>query len=156
VLLVGCNGEQGGGDKEAYTVAVNELKDPVAVMAAFEPYLEEKKDVGDYVPKRRPDEVKAAFYAANEIRHAANRVRQRAARSASPVVKELGPALAQIVKLCADPDDMKEVESCRSQVKTLGDVLKSHSDKSAAAGVPGFPVLSPDSVTGEGDRPERR
>jgi hypothetical protein len=94
---------------------------------------------------RRADEIRAAFYASDEVRHASNRARQF---GKSPVTKELVPLLEQIARTCADPDEMPAVVRCRTQVKTFDEALGQHAEKAKAAGATGrFPRVAPEHIT---------
>jgi hypothetical protein len=146
VLLAACSGEEGSGDpKKNYEDAIKEMTEAVAVMAAFEPYLTHSSKQEKYGPNRRADEIKQAFFASDEVRHASNRIRQQ---GHSPVVKELVPILEQIARACADPDELPAVDKCRAQVKLFDEALGKHAEKATAAGASGrFPRVAPDFLT---------
>lgn len=151
VFLLGCDGakpDEPMGGKVGYETAAADLKEAVATVAAFQPYLHQEEDKTAYAPTRRADEIKQAFYAATEIRHAANRARQKADRSTSSVTKELVPTFEKLNKACTNPEDMDDVAKCDAEVKALDAVLQDHASKSSAAGATGtFPRVVPEAIT---------
>jgi hypothetical protein len=153
VVLVGCSGGKNtnqGPDKAAYETAIGELKEPVGLIAAYVPYLRnpDNEEPPRFFPKRRPDVQNAAFYACNEIRHAANTGRQQAERSASVVSKELAAPMLEVAKGCADPKEPEQIDQCAKAVKALDQALEQTAGKSTAAGVSTpFPRVGPGSVT---------
>ena len=154
-LCTGCNGKDdkdgGAPTKADYEAASKALLEPVGLISAYVPYLEnpENKTKGHkYAPKRRYDEVKAAFHAANEIRHATNAASQKFKRAKNKVLNTLSPELTKVTKACATPDEMPEVERCEKQVAELNKLLTKLAEDAKKAGAGGtFPVIGPDSVT---------
>jgi hypothetical protein len=154
-LCTGCNGKDGnsGGapTKADYEQAIKALTEPVGLISAYVPYLEdpEKKDKGHkYAPRRRYDEVKAAFHAANEIRHATNAASQKFKRAKNKVLNTLSSELTKTTKACATPDEMPEVMRCKKQVDELNKVLEKLAGEAKTAGATGtFPIIGPASVT---------
>lgn len=151
-LVVGCKGGEekdaaAEAAKKAQEQAAAELKQPVALISAYLPYVRPSEDKDRYLPKRRPDEERATAFAANEIRHAANKARQ-ALRGDTPVVKDLTAALADITKACAEAADTDAFKACVASVEKFDGVLK----KSEGA-VPGstvkFPRVGPEAVNDE-------
>ncbi len=154
-LCAGCNGDgdkpNAGSSKEDYEQAITALVEPVGLISAYLPYLknpEDKEKGQKYAPKRRYDEVKGAFHAANEIRHTTNAASQKFRRSKSKVLKDLGPPLVKVTKACATPDEMPAVERCKKEVAVLAKVLEKLAEDAKAAGATKkFPLIGPDAVT---------
>jgi hypothetical protein len=148
-LASGCGGGEGAGPspKQSYEQAIAELTEPVGLVAAFRPHLDEAElGLGRYTPRRRADEVRVRFYAANEIRHAANVARQR--RPMSSVTQSLVPALEQISIVCADADEPSDLDKCRERVLELDKLLADHERKAVEAGAQGkLPRVAPAFVT---------
>ncbi|HZO16409.1 MAG TPA: hypothetical protein VFB62_24210 [Polyangiaceae bacterium] len=145
IWIIACNGNQDVDPKTSYENAIKELADPVGMMAAYEPYLTHSSKEAKYAPNRRADEIKQAFFACDEVRHAANRARQT---GKSSVTKELVPLLENIARACADPDELPAVDKCRAQVKAFDTALGQHAEKAAAAGASGkFPRVAPEYLT---------
>lgn len=149
-VLAACNGkeaEQSGPQKKDYETAIAELKEPVALISLYRPFLEEP-DPGKYPPKRRSNVDEAMFQAANEIRHAANRARQVGARTGSVVAKELSQPFLDVAKACAAPEEPAHVQRCEKAVQALDAELAKVAAKSMAAGVTTkFPRVAPEHVT---------
>ncbi len=151
----GCNGADtkadGAPTKEDYDKAITALIEPIGLISAYLPYLEnpEDKEKGQkYAPKRRYDEVKAAFHAANEIRHTTNGARQQFKRAKNKVLNTISPELTKVTKACASPDEMPAVERCEKQVLELNKMLEKLAGEAKAAGATGkFPTVGPDAVT---------
>jgi hypothetical protein len=152
-LVVACSGGKNattGPDKAAYDTAINELKEPVGLIAGYVPHLRnpDKEEPPRFLPKRRPDVLNSAFYAANEIRHAANTGRQQAERSASVISKELAGPLLEVAKGCADPKEPEQIDKCAATIKALDQALEQTAGKAKAAGASApFPRINPESVT---------
>jgi hypothetical protein len=151
-LLGGCGGKKTEGpvvDKAAAETAVTEMRDHVALIAVYLPYLRdpEKEKREAYSPPRRPDVLQAAFYACNEIRHTANIARQVAARSSSPIAKELADPMTEVAKICADPRDPEVIARCAASIKSLDAALEKAAGKASATGsTTKFPRVAPDFV----------
>jgi hypothetical protein len=134
--------------QQEYELVIKNITEPIATIAAFEPYLQRPEDKGEYVPERRADEVKSAFFAANEIRHACNRARQAWGRDKSPLAKEFSDTFIKVNKVCADPEEMADVKKCETELKSLDKFLEEHGSKASSAGASGkFPRVSQDSIT---------
>ncbi|MBW2523306.1 MAG: hypothetical protein JRI23_03985 [Deltaproteobacteria bacterium] len=149
-VLAACNGKEGGqttDQKKDYETAIAELKEPVATIAIYQPFLTEP-DPGKYPPKRRSNVDEAMFQAANEIRHAANRARQVGARTGSVVANELTQPFLDVAKACAAPEEPAHVARCKKAVEKLDGELAKMAAKSMAAGVTTkFPRVASEHVT---------
>lgn len=149
----GCSGGGGkadaGGGKEDYEQAIAGLIEPIGLISAYLPYLKQPDDKGEkYAPKRRYDQVKASFHAADEIRHTTNAASQKFKRSKSKVLIGLSPALIKVTKLCATPDEMPAVEKCEAEVMAFAKLLEGLAKEAKAAGVTKpFPLIGPAAVT---------
>jgi len=149
----GCNGNDGKanaeGGKADYEQAIAALTEPIGLISAYLPYLKQPDDKGEkYAPKRRYDQVKASFHAADEIRHATNATSQKFRRSKSKVLASLVPGLIKVTKLCASPDEMPAVEKCEAEVMAFAKLLEGLAKEAKAAGATkAFPMIGPDAVT---------
>lgn len=151
VAGAGCKGEDkeaaaAAAEKAAQEKAAADLKQPVAVIAAYLPYLKPAPSTDKYIPKRRPDEDRATTFVAEEIRHAANKARQTLSGD-SPVVKDLVAALTPITASCASVEDPEAAGKCEATVKALDEALKKA--EGASNGAVKFPRIAPESVTPE-------
>ena len=148
--LAACNGkdaDQAASQKKDFETAIAELKEPVAIISIYQPFLTEA-DPGEYAPKRRSNINEAMFQAANEIRHAANRARQVGSRTGSVVAKELTQPFLAVAKACAAPEEPAHVARCKKAVQTLDGQLAEVAAKSMALGVTTkFPRIAPEHVT---------
>lgn len=147
--FAGCNGDEGGeaSVKKQYEDAIKDLKEPVGLIAAYRPFLNEPVR-RKYDKKHRADVLEAMIQAADEVRHAANQGRQAGVRSGSSVSKELAPAMLEVSKICAALEEKTEVDKCAAEVDKLDKALGLAADKAKAAGVAApFPRVAPESVT---------
>jgi hypothetical protein len=134
-------------EKAGYEMAINELKERVALIAIYTPHLDKPK-LQKYDPEKRTDLDRACTFAANEVRHAANGVAQRAPRSKSPVIKALVPELEALSKTCADLEGDEEIAKCKQQVLKFDGVLQDFASKASSAGATGkFPRVSKEFIT---------
>jgi hypothetical protein len=135
-------------NKKAYEAASAELQKPVALIAAYLPYLAPPDTKDKYAAKRRPDLERAAAAAADEIRHAANGARQNIDRSGAAATKDLVAALAAVSAACTEAGDPAAVEKCSASVKALDGALQKTGAAAAAAGVTAkYPRVAPESIT---------
>ncbi|MBI4703974.1 MAG: hypothetical protein HY744_22935 [Deltaproteobacteria bacterium] len=133
--------------KQACELVAAEAREPVALIAGYRAYLEEPKPQ-PYLPKRRTDLEEAAFFAAEEIRHAANTARQYAARTLSPVAAVVSPPLLEVAVRCAEIREMGAVAKCRKAARDLEPALQQQARKCAAAGLGApFPLAEPGAIT---------
>ena len=153
--VFGCNGnagadaDAGSPDKAALEAAAKLLVQPVALIAAYRPYLHAPEAKDTYAPKRRNDLQKAGSCAAGEIRFAATGVRQKLDSSAA-ATKEIGGALAEISRVCADAAEQSAFDLCDAAVQALDGALVKAGAAAAAAGAAGkLPRVSTDAVTDE-------
>jgi hypothetical protein len=151
----GCNGSSGADadagspDKAALEAASKLLAQPVALIAAYQPYLRAPEGKDAYAPKRRNDLQKAGACAAGEIRFAATGVRQKLDSSA-PATKEIGAALAEISKVCADAAEETAFATCNGAVLALDAAIVKATAAATAAGAAGkLPRVAPEAVTEE-------
>jgi hypothetical protein len=153
--LAACNGgaappeDAGGGDKAAFEKAATELKQPVALLAAYQPFLHpaEVKDV--YAPKRRPEMERASTAAAGEIRFAANSARQKIPSSPA-AMKDVEAALSEISKACTDAADSAGFDQCGAAVTGVDAALVKAAAAATTAGATGkIPRVAPESITDE-------
>lgn len=144
--------DAGGGDKAALEAAAALVKQPVALITAYQPYLAENDGKDVYAPKRRSDLTKAAIFAAGEIRFAANGARQKFTLS-SPATKDLEAALGGISTACTDAADTSAFQKCDASVKALDGALEKAGAAAAAAGAAAkFPRVAADSITEEANK----
>ena len=138
VAVVACGkGEDAGkgSDKETYQQAIVQVKEPVAVIAAYLAYLEPKALAGKYAPTRRPDFDRSATFAGNGIRHGANTARQKLQASSSPVLLALAEPFVAVTRACADLPGIEGSLKCKTAVQALDAALQDAAGKAAAAGV---------------------
>lgn len=149
-----CNGtaadaDAGNPDKVALEAAAKLLGQPVALIAAYQPYLRVPEGKDAYAPRRRNDLQKAGAYAAGEIRFAATGARQKLDTS-SPATKDLAATLGEISKVCADAAESTAFDLCNAAVQALDAALVKASAAASTAGVAGkFPRVAPEAVTDE-------
>ncbi|MEQ9322322.1 MAG: hypothetical protein RIF41_24365 [Polyangiaceae bacterium] len=149
VLLTACNGKEGGDDKAAYELAINEVTPKLGVISAFKPHLD-KPTPKKYDPEKRTDLDRAVTFAANEVRHAANGSAQRLARSKSEAVKALGKPFEEVAKTCADVEGDEAAGKCKATVLALEKALAGANDKAKAAGATTtFPPIAEATITDE-------
>jgi hypothetical protein len=129
-----------GGDasKEALTKAAGVLKEPIALIAGYRPYIEPADTKDKYTPKRHPVHDRAAAAAANEIRSAANEARQKIPSTAGPVGADVVKALNDVASACAEAGDDDAFAKCLTSVKSLDAAL---AKAETASGVP-FPKVA--------------
>jgi hypothetical protein len=148
-----CNGtttteDAGGGDKAALEAAAKLLREPVALIAAYQPSLRGPDGKDPYAPQRRNDALKAMACAAGEVRFAANGARQKL--TPAPATKDVEAALAEVSKSCADAQDDAAFEQCGKSVAALDAALGKTAAAATAAGVTTkIPRVAPDAVTDE-------
>jgi hypothetical protein len=155
--LVACKGDGDGGkggaeeDKKAFETAGTQMKEPIALIAAYRPYLtsSDDNDAKDkYAPKRRSELSRAASAAANEVRHAANGVHQSMPSAGGPAMKELDTALVTVSTDCAEASDDEAYAKCRTSVDALDKALAKAQEAASAAGASAkIPRIAPESVT---------
>lgn len=133
-------------EKAAQEKAAADLKEPVALIAAYNPYLRPAASTDKYLPKRRPDEDRATTFVGEEIRHAANKARQTLSGD-SPVVKDLVAALTPITASCAGVEDPEASAKCADAITKLDEALKKA--EAASNGAVKFPRVAPESVTAD-------
>lgn len=133
-------------EKAAQEKAAADLKQPVALIAAYIPYLRPAASTDKYLPKRRPDEDRATTFVGEEIRHAANKARQTLSGD-SPVVKDLVAALTPITSACTNLEDPETAGKCADAVTKLDEALKKA--EGASNGAVKFPRVAPESITDE-------
>ncbi|MBM4360038.1 MAG: hypothetical protein FJ096_18185 [Deltaproteobacteria bacterium] len=150
VSLLACKkGEdvKQGGDKEVYAKILGIVKDPVAIMSAFLPYLDPKPLAGKFAPARRPDFDRSATFAANGIRHAANNARQKLQAESSSIAATLADPFVAVTRACADLPDLESAAKCTKAVQALDAALQDTGGKAASAGVPeAFPRIGEKAV----------
>ena len=151
LVLAACGGDKKeGGDadakKKAYETAAQELKQPVAVIAAYLPYVAPPDTSDKYAPKRPSDQERAATHAANEIRHTANGARQKIAKASSEATKDLEAALAKVSQDCTEPTEPGSLDVCKTAIKVFDETLGKA--ESASGGVK-FPRVGPEAVNEE-------
>jgi hypothetical protein len=144
----------GGGDdkaaaaeaeRKAQEAAAAELKEPIALISAYLPYLRPVDTKDRFMPKRRPDEERSTAYAAEEIRHAANSARQNL-KGDSPVIKDLVSSLQNVAASCTDAQDSTAIDKCSGAIDKLSETLKK-SESASQGGAVKFPKVGPESVT---------
>ena len=141
--------DAGNGDKAALEATATKLGQPVALIAAYRPYLHAPDGKDVYAPKRRSDLQKAGACAAGEIRFAANAARQKIDTSSAPT-KELEGALAEISKACTDANESSAFDTCDAAVQALDASLAKAGTAATAAGVTvKVPRVSPEAVNDE-------
>jgi hypothetical protein len=154
-VLAACKGggdaDDAGAGKAAHEAAIEQLKQPVAIVAAYKGYLVPPDVSQDkYAPKRRPDAEKISICAANEIRHAANAARQNLQRTNAAMSKELDDALQAVANVCTDAVDPEALAKCTAAIQAFDDALgKGAAAASAAGATAKFPRVAPDAVTEE-------
>lgn len=151
-LAAGCGGGEdknaaAEAERKAQEAAAAELKEPVALISAYLPYLRPADTKDKYVPKRRPDEERSTAYAAEEIRHVANSARQ-SLKGDSPVIKDIVTALQNVAASCTDAQDPTALDKCTGAIDKLNDTLKK-SESASQGGAVKFPRVGPESVTEE-------
>ncbi|MCK6589436.1 MAG: hypothetical protein HUU21_04165 [Polyangiaceae bacterium] len=132
-------------EKKAQEAAAAELKEPIALLSAYLPYLKPAETKDRYTPKRRPDEDRSTAYAAEEIRHVANSARQ-SIKGDSPVIKDLVTALQNVSTSCTGAEDPEAIGKCSDSVDKLNETLKK-SESASQGGAVKFPRVGPESVT---------
>jgi len=145
----------GGGDdkaaaaeaeRKAQEAAATELKEPIALISAYLPYLRPADTSKDrFSPKRRPDEERSTAYTAEEIRHVANSARQ-SLKGDSPVIKDIVTALQNVAASCTEANDPTAIDKCSGSIDKLNDTLKK-SEGASQGGAVKFPRVGPESVT---------
>jgi hypothetical protein len=150
----GDKGAETGGeadaDKKAHEAAIADLKQPIALVAAYSVFSHYPENPDKYFPARHPDWEKSTLCAANEIRYAANKARQKLEVSSSAATKDVQAALGAVTGACADADDPDKLAKCTAAVKGLDAALDKAGAAAAAMGVAGkYPRVAPDSVTDE-------
>jgi hypothetical protein len=154
---LGCgkgSGDAGSGadgadaEKKAHEAAIADLKQPVAIMAAYSPYAKYPDNPDKYFPARHPDYEKSTLCAANEIRYAANKARQKLETSSASATKDLQDALRGVTGACADADDQDKLAKCTGALKALDASLDKANQAASAMGVTAkYPRIAPESVT---------
>jgi hypothetical protein len=121
----GDAGTTGGDDaaKAALTKVADTLKEPLALIAGYKPFIMPPDETVKYTPKRRPVYERAAAAAANEIRAAANDARQKIPSTAGPVGADITKALNEVSGGCADAADDAAFAKCVTLVNGLDDAL---------------------------------
>lgn len=138
------------GLKKAHEAAITDLKQPIALIAAYAPYARYPDPTDKYAPARHPDLDKSTLAAANEIRYAANKARQKLEVSSSDATKDLQGALRAVTEACADASEPGTVGKCADSVTALDASLAKTGAAAAALGVAGkYPRVAPESVTDE-------
>jgi hypothetical protein len=148
----GSNPGDGEGDaeKKAHEAAIADLKQPIALIAAYSPYARFPESTDKYTPQRHPDLDKSTLCAANEVRYAANRARQKLEVSSANATKDLQAALRTVTEACADASEPGTLTKCDAAVKGLDAALEKTGAAAAAMGVAGkYPRVAPESVTDE-------
>lgn len=137
ISLVACEKEEPTqtSEKETYAKVIGIVKDPVAILSAYLPYLDPKPLAGKYAPTRRPDFDRCATFAANGVRHAANTARQKLQAESSSVAAGLAEPFVAVTRACADLPDLEAAGKCKTAVQSLDAALQDASGKAAAAGV---------------------
>jgi hypothetical protein len=118
-------GTTGGDDaaKAALGKVGETLKEPLALIAGYKPFVAAPDDKDKYVPKRRPVYERSAAAASNEIRAAANDARQKIPSTAGPVGADIVKALNDVAGGCADAADDAAFAKCITSVNALDDAL---------------------------------
>ena len=121
----GAGATTGGDDaaKVALTKVAVMLKEPLALIAGYKPFVAPPDDKDKYVPKRRPVYERSAAAASNEIRAAANDARQKIPSTAGPVGADIVKALNDVAGGCADAADDAAFAKCITSVNALDDAL---------------------------------
>ncbi len=142
--------EQAAAEKSAHEAAIADLKQPIAIIAAYVPYARYPEGTDKYTPQRHPDLDKSTLAAANEIRYAANKARQKLEVSSANATKDLQGALKAVTEACADAVEPGTLTKCAGTVKALDAALEKTGAAAAAMGVAGkYPRVAPESVTDE-------
>jgi hypothetical protein len=138
------------GQKKAHEAAVADLKQPIALIAAYAPYARYPDSTDKYAPARHPDLDKSTLCAANEIRYAANKARQKLEVSSSDATKDVQTALGAVTAACADASEPGSITKCADAVTALDASLAKTAAAATALGVAGkYPRVAPESVTDE-------
>jgi hypothetical protein len=118
-------GTTGGDDaaKAALAKVPETLKEPLALIAGYKPFVAPPDDKEKYIPKRRPVYERSAAAAANEIRAAANDARQKIPSTAGPIGADIVQALNDVAGGCADAADDAAFVKCIGVVNALDDAL---------------------------------
>lgn len=135
--LTGCKKDDADkpSDKDTYAKVLGVVKDPVAVISVYLPYLDPKPLAGKYAPTRRPDFDRSATFAANGIRHAANGARQKLQAETSAIANALAEPFVAVTKACADLPDLESSAKCKTAVQALDAALQDAAGKATAAGL---------------------
>jgi hypothetical protein len=118
-------GSTGGDDaqKAALGKVAEMLKEPLALIAGYKPFIIPPDGKDKYLPKRRPVYERAAAAASNEIRNAANDARQKIPSTAGAVGADITKALNDTAGACADATDDAGFAKCLAAVASLDDGL---------------------------------
>jgi hypothetical protein len=121
----GTGATTGGDDaaKAALAKVPDTLKEPLALIAGYKPFVAPPDDKEKYTPKRRPVYERSAAAASNEIRAAANGARQKIPSTAGPVGADIVKALNDVSGACADAADDAAFAKCITSVNALDDAL---------------------------------
>ncbi|HVY45374.1 MAG TPA: hypothetical protein VHB21_05820 [Minicystis sp.] len=109
--------------KKGAEQAAEVVKEPVALIAGYRPFLAPVDTTKPYVPKRQPVHERAAAAAANEIRHAANSARQKIRTDWGPVAGDVQKALVDVLSACADATEDAQFAKCDKSVGALDETL---------------------------------
>lgn len=152
IVLPACGGGEdknaaAEAEKKAQEAAAAELKEPIALLSAYLPYLKpaDTNTKDRFTPKRRPDEERSTAYAAEEIRHVANSARQNL-KGDSPVIKDLVTSLQNVAASCTDAQDPTAIDKCSGAIDKLNETLKK-SESASQGGAVKFPRVGPEAVT---------
>ncbi len=137
-------------EKKAHEAAIADLKQPIALIAAYSPYARYPEHPDKFFPARHPDYEKSTLCAANEIRYAANKARQKLEVNPAKATQDLQAALRTVTQACADADEPDKLTKCGDSIKGLDAALDKTGAAAAAMGVAGkYPRVAPDAVTDE-------
>jgi hypothetical protein len=137
-------------EKKAHETAIADLKQPIGVISAYQPYAKYPEEKEKYFTKRRGDIEKSTLAAANEMRYAANKARQTLETSSAAATKDVQAALRTVTTACADAAEKEMIDKCGVAVTALDGALEKATTAAAALGVTGkYPRIAADSVTEE-------
>lgn len=140
--------EGGDAEKKAHEAAANDLKEPIATISVYLPYIQLPKDADKYTPKRHADLDQSTETAANEIRFAANKARQSLEASSADATKDIQAALKTVTTTCADAQDPEALDKCGASVKALDGALeKAQAAAKALSAQATYPRVGPSAVT---------
>jgi hypothetical protein len=119
--------EKTAAEKSAHEAAIADLKQPIALIAAYEPYATFPDQTPKYTPARQKLEV-----------------------SSADASKGVQAALKSVTEACADASEPGSLTKCADTVKALDGALEKAGAAASAMGVTAkYPRVAPESVTDE-------